>query len=125
MTNGQQTSENNNTDKIDRSEIIENLEKENILIFQLNAILEKFDEVDIATWTLFSELLYHDLVLFFVDPEHKAVWIWKGRGITTRMKFLAAQLAPTIRDRYGIDYTIISVDDGEEPLDFKKCCGLA
>jgi len=121
MTNEQQTSKNNNTDKIDRSE---NEKKENILIFQLNAILEKFDEVDITKSTLFSELLYHDLVLSFVDPEHKAVWIWKGRGATTRMKFLAAQLAPTIRDRYGIDYTIISVDDGEEPLDFKKCCGL-
>ena len=40
------------------------------------------------------------------------------------MKFLAAQLAPTIRDRYGIDYTIITIDDGEEPSEFKKCCGL-
>ena len=120
MTNGQQTSE-NNTDKIEKKEI---LEQENILVFQLNAILEKFDEVEIPKSTLLSELLYHDLVLSFVDPKHKAIWIWKGRSATTRMKFLAAQLAPTIRDRYGIDYTIISVDDGEEPLEFKKCCGL-
>jgi hypothetical protein len=121
MTNEQQTSEGK---KIEKSEIPDKEKKEFILVFQLNAILEKFDEVDTTPSTSLKELLYHDLVLSFVDPEHKAVWVWKGRGATTRMKFLAAQLAPTIRDRYGIDYTIISIDDGEEPSEFKKCCGL-
>ncbi|MFX0187066.1 MAG: hypothetical protein ACFE8A_04945 [Candidatus Hodarchaeota archaeon] len=121
MRNEQQTSEDN---KIEKSEIPDKEREEFTLVFQLNAILEKFDEVDINPSTSLKELLYHDLVLSFVDPEHKAVWVWKGRGATTRMKFLAAQLAPTIRDRYGIDYTIISIDDGEEPSEFKECCGL-
>ncbi|MFW9898454.1 MAG: hypothetical protein ACFFDO_04265 [Candidatus Thorarchaeota archaeon] len=121
MKNERQTSDDN---KIEKSEIPDKERKEFILVFQLNAILETFDEVDTTPSTSLKELLYHDLVLSFVDPEHKAVWIWKGRGATTRMKFLAAQLAPTIRDRYGIDYTIISIDDGEEPSEFKECCGL-
>lgn len=121
MKNEQKTSENN---KIEKNEIPAKERKEFILVFQLNAILEKFDEVDTTPSTSLRELLYHDLVLLFVDPEHKAVWIWKGRGATTRMKFLAAQLAPTIRDRHGIDYTIISIDDGEEPSEFWECCGL-
>ena len=116
MTNEQQSSEEDKAEKNEKSE--------NVLVFQLNAILEKFDEVDIPPSTSLCELLYHDLVLIIVDPEHKAVWIWKGRGATTRMKFLAAQLTPSIRDRYGIDYTIISVDDGDEPQEFKKTCSL-
>ncbi|MFX1277278.1 MAG: hypothetical protein ACFFAH_08710 [Promethearchaeota archaeon] len=116
MTNEQQFSKEDKAENIKKSE--------NVLVFQLNAILEKFDEVDITPSTSLCELLYHDLVLVIVDSEHKAVWIWKGRAATTRMKFLAAQLTPTIRDRYGIDYTIISVDDGDEPQEFKKTCGL-
>ncbi len=102
----------------------ENEKREIVLVFQLNEIIENFDEVDINKDVPLSGLLYHDLILSFVDPEHKAVWVWKGRGSTTRMKFLAVQLAPTVRDRYGIDYTIIAVDDGDEPPEFKKLCGL-
>ena len=97
---------------------------QNILVFQLDAIAEKFDKVDVREETPLCELLYHDLVLFFVDPENKTIWIWEGIGATTRMKFLAAQLAPNIRDLYGIDYTINSIDDGEEPSEFKNLCGL-
>jgi len=97
---------------------------QNILVFQLDAISEKFDMVDIREETPLSELLYHDLVLFFVDPENKTIWIWKGIGATTRMKFLAAQLAPNIRDIYAVDFNINSIDDGDEPSEFKDICGL-
>ena len=96
----------------------------NILVFQLDAIAEKFDKVDIKEETPLSELLYHDLVLLFVDPKNKIIWILKGREASTRMKFLAAQLAPNIRDTFAIDYTINSIDDGDEPPEFKKLCGL-
>jgi hypothetical protein len=94
------------------------------LVFQLDAIAEKFDKVDLREGVPLSELLYHDLVLLFVDPSNKIIWIWEGRGASTRMKFLAAQLAPHIRDTYAIDYTITSIDDGDEPPEFKILCGL-
>ena len=98
--------------------------QKNILVFQLDAVYEKFDKVDVREDTPLSELLYHDLVLFFVDPEQKTIWIWKGSGATTRMKFLAAQLAPNIRDMYAIDYNINSVDDGDESSEFKNFCDI-
>ena len=97
---------------------------QNILVFQLDAVAEKYDRVDLKEGIPLCELLYHDLVLFFVDPEHKIIWIWEGKGATTRMKFLAAQLAPNIRDMYAIDYSIHSVDDGDETSEFKNLCGM-
>ena len=96
----------------------------NILVFQLDAIAEKFDKVDTKQDVPLSQLLYHDLVLLFVYPKSKIIWIWEGKGATTRMKFLAAQIAPQIRDKYAIDYTINSIDDGDEPPEFKNLCGL-
>ncbi|MFX1260296.1 MAG: hypothetical protein ACFFAN_20800 [Promethearchaeota archaeon] len=102
----------------------ENLKEIKYLIFQLKPESEKFEKVDIPEGVLLHELLYHDLILFFVDSEHNRVWIWEGRNSTTKMKFLSVQLAPTIRDKYGIDYNICPIDDGDEPLEFKKFIGL-
>lgn len=52
------------------------------------------------------------------------MWIWHGRNTTTKMKFIAAKLAPTIRDRYGIGFKIAAIDEGNETLGFKILIGL-
>lgn len=70
------------------------------------------------------EILNPDYILIFIDTTQKRVWIWYGNNTTTRMKFIAVKLAPAIRDRYGFGFKIAAVDEGNEPLDFKRMIGL-
>ena len=64
------------------------------------------------------------LVYLIVDPEDKIVWIWNGAETNIRMKFIATQKAPLIRDEYGIDFKIIGIDENDEPSEFKDFLGL-
>ena len=90
---------------------------ERVLIFKLDVESEDFKEISYKGD--FHKFLNHYRILLFVDPEHSRIYIWEGSDVTTRMKFLSAQLAPKVRDQYGIDYSITTVDDGDETLDFK------
>jgi len=95
-----------------------------MVIFQFNDQLGEFEELEIEPDIELVELLDPDFVLLFVDPKHFRVWIWHGSNTTTRMKFIAAKIAPTIRDRYGIGFRITAVDEGNETLGFKVIMGL-
>ena len=99
-------------------------EKEKILVFQYNDQLGEFQELEIEQNFPLHELLDSEFILLFVDPKRYRVWIWHGAETTTRMKFIAAKLAPSIRDRYGIAFRIIAVDEGNEMLGFKVMLGL-
>ena len=92
---------------------------ERVLIFKLDVESEDFKEISYSGDLPLYKFLNHYRILLFVDPEHSRIYIWEGNEVTTRMKFLSAQLAPKIRDQYGIDYRITTVDDGDETLDFK------
>lgn len=70
------------------------------------------------------ELLDSDVILLFVDPKYNWIWVWQGRNTTTRMKFISARIASSIRDRYGVDFKLSSVDEGKEPVGFKIMAGL-
>ncbi|MFX1328774.1 MAG: hypothetical protein ACFE91_11655 [Promethearchaeota archaeon] len=99
-------------------------DKEKVIIFQYNDELSEFQELEIDKDIQLSELLDPDFVLLFVDPSRYRVWIWHGSNTTTRMKFIAAKLAPSIRDRYGIGFKITAVDEGNETSGFKVAAGL-
>ena len=101
------------------NEIASSQEKR-ILVFKLDVESENFEEMSNTGELQIQNLLNHYRILLFVDHEHSRIYIWEGSEVTTRMKFLSAQLAPNIRDQYGIDYSITTVDDGDETLDFKK-----
>ena len=103
---------------------IPEIEKEELIIFQYNDELNDFEELEIDPDLPLHELLIPDLILLFVDPEHYRVWVWHGNNTTTRMKFISAKLAPSIRDRYGIAFKITAVDDGNETTGFKILVGL-
>ncbi|MFX1570925.1 MAG: hypothetical protein ACFFCV_21510 [Promethearchaeota archaeon] len=94
-------------------------EKERIIVFQYNDQLNEFQELELEEDVEISELLDPDFVLLIVDPSRFRVWIWHGSNTTTRMRFIAARLAPSIRDRYGIGFKISAVDEGNETLGFK------
>lgn len=93
--------------------------RKSVLIFKLDVESEDFKEISYKGDIPLHEFLNPSRILLFVDPEHSRIYIWEGSNVTVRMKFLSAQLAPKIRDQYGIDYSITTVDDGDETLDFK------
>ncbi len=99
-------------------------EEEKLRIFQFNDQLAEYEELDVDEGVPLYELLDPDFILLFVDPEHYRVWIWHGANTTTRMKFIAAKIAPKIRDRYGIAYKITAVDEGQETKAFKITSGI-
>ncbi|MFX1363588.1 MAG: hypothetical protein ACFFCE_09740 [Promethearchaeota archaeon] len=100
------------------------LDKEKIIVFQYNDQLNDFQELELTDDIEIYELLDPDFILLFVDPTRYRVWIWHGSNTTTRMKFIAAKLAPSVRDRYGIGFKIAAVDEGNETLGFKILAGI-
>ncbi len=100
------------------------LDKEKIIVFQYNDQLNDFQELEFADDIEIHELLDPDFILLFIDPNRYRVWIWHGSNTTTRMKFIAAKLAPSIRDRYGFGFKIAAVDEGNETLGFKIATGV-
>lgn len=105
-------------------ETLPELEKEKIIVFQYNDELNEFQELELEDEVPIYELVDPDFILLFVDPTRYRVWIWHGSNTTTRMKFIAAKLAPSVRDRYGIGFKIAAVDEGNETLGFKIAAGL-
>ena len=99
-------------------------EKEKIIVFQYNDQLNEFQELELDEDIEIHELLDPDFILLFIDPSRYRVWIWHGSNTTTRMKFIAAKLAPSIRDRFGIGFKISAVDEGNETLGFKVAAKL-
>ena len=92
------------------------------ILFKYDDLSKEFKEFE-GKLPLY-ENLNSDSIDLFIDPNRKRVWIWHGSNTTTRMKFFAAKLAPTIREKYGIGYKITAVDEGKEPLGFKIMVGL-
>ena len=95
-----------------------------IITYQFNKDLEEFEEVEVKENIPLFELLDSDKILLFVDKNDKKVWIWAGKNTSTRTKFIAAQEAPKIRDKYDMTFTVSSVDDGDETAAFKIIVGL-
>jgi hypothetical protein len=99
-------------------------EEEKLIVFQYNDELNEYQELEIDDRVEITELLDPDFILLFVDPKKYRVWIWHGANTTTRMKFIAAKLAPGIRDRYGIGYKISAVDEANETVGFNVMAGV-
>ena len=108
----------------DVSEPIAIFKKEKEIIFQYNDELNEFQELEIPKNIQILELFDSDSIFFFVDSIRESVWIWHGRNATTRMKFIAAKSAQSIRDRYGIGFKIAAVEEGDESLGFKVALGI-
>jgi len=100
------------------------IEKEKIKVFQFNDQLSEFQELELEEDVQLYELLDSDFILLFIDHKRYRVWVWQGNNVTTRMKFISARLAPSIRDRHGIAFKITAVDEGNETDVFKVMAGL-
>ena len=95
------------------------MESVRILLFKLDVQEETYEELEINEDNSIKELFNSNDIIFIVDSENSRVWIWKGSNANTKMKFLSTQIASKIRDRYGITYSISSVDEGIEPAELK------
>ncbi|MFX1380137.1 MAG: hypothetical protein ACFFA4_13705 [Promethearchaeota archaeon] len=95
-----------------------------IVIYQFNEELEDFEEIQIKENHPLFELLDSNKIILFIDKHSRKVWIWEGKNTNPRMKFISARVAPNVRDKHDISYTITSVDDGEETAAFKILVGL-
>jgi len=96
-----------------------------ITVYQFNDEIGDFEELIIDPDLKLEDLLDDDFILLFVDPQHFRVWLWHGFNTTTRMKFIAAKMAPSIRDKHGIAFKIAAVDQDNETQGFLIMIGLA
>ncbi|MFX1532160.1 MAG: hypothetical protein ACFFBC_13675 [Promethearchaeota archaeon] len=95
---------------------------ENIRYYQYDDLRTEFREFKkVPSY----EDLNSDSINLFVDTHRKRVWIWHGSNTTTKMKFIATKLSPAIRNKYGSDFKITAVDEGNETLGFKIMLGKA
>jgi hypothetical protein len=100
-----------------------NILEEQFLLFEVDEKNEELREIKTIDETV-SKMFDHFSIFIIVDPLDKEIWIWVGENASIRKKFIATQKVPTIRDRYGIDFKIVTIDEGSEPLEFKEIVGL-
>ena len=89
------------------------------LLFEIDDENENFREIKEIDGPIHS-LLVSSSIFLIVDSASKQIWTWLGRKASIRKKFIATQKAPNIRDRYGVDFRIVTVDEGNEPTEFKE-----
>ena len=94
------------------------LEKQ-FLLFKIEEEKEDFMAIEIEDKPIHA-LLDSNYIYIIVDPIDKEIWIWHGSNATIRMKFIATQKAPKIRDKYGVDFKISAVEEGEESSGLKE-----
>ncbi|NVM17163.1 MAG: hypothetical protein HWN80_05560 [Candidatus Lokiarchaeota archaeon] len=100
-----------------------NVLEEQFLLFEIDEENEDFreiEDIDGDIHTIFDSFS----IFIIVDPIDKDIWIWMGENASIRKKFIATQNAPNIRDRYGVDFRIVTVDEGNEPTELKEIIGL-
>ena len=112
-------------DKMSKEENIATRQSLTKKVYQFNDKFGDFEVQMIDPDVQLKDLLDDDFILLFVDPLHFRVWLWHGYNTTTRMKFIAAKMAPAIRDKYGIAFKITAVDQDNEPQGFLSMIGLA
>lgn len=97
--------------------------EQSIVVYQFNDKIGDFEELIIDPDVHMPDLLDDDFILLFVDPKHYRVWLWHGWNTTTRMKFISAKMAQSIRDKHGIAYKITAVDQDNETNAFNIMIG--
>ena len=92
--------------------------------FQLNDEEADFEELELEANVKLHEILNPKSLYYFIEPANYRSYIWAGSQTSTRMKFIAAQKAPNIRDKISAAIKISSVDEGDESIPFKVMVGL-
>jgi hypothetical protein len=94
-----------------------------LILFKLDKKNEHFEEIENIQVEPAS-ILDSNSSYIIVDSLNKYVWIWHGSYANIRMKFITTQEGPNIRNTHGIDYDIKTIDQGNEPEEFKSVMNL-
>ncbi|TKJ21327.1 MAG: hypothetical protein CEE43_10370 [Promethearchaeota archaeon Loki_b32] len=69
------------------------------IVFQFNDKIGEYQELKSEVGIPLYEVLDSDLILLFIDPIQSRIWFWQGRNTTTEMKFIATEIAYSIREK--------------------------
>lgn len=97
--------------------------QKDFMVFEFDEGAEVFHETQVDDKEI-REFLNSNLIYIIVNRYNKAIWIWHGSNTNIRMKFIATQEAPKIRDKYGSDFKIMAIDEGDESSEFKEIIGI-
>ena len=91
-------------------------EVEKIELFQLSTEVSG----DLESYNDSSQLLKHDSVYVLLDNALKKIFLWIGRSAKVRTRFIATNAAQTLQRLKGLTYRVVTIDQGEESLEFVK-----
>lgn len=95
-----------------------------LIIYKFREEIHSFEEFFVDPDIKLSDLLDDDAIILFIDAKSHTVWNWIGDFVNTRMKFISAKMAPTLRDVHWINYKINTVYQGNEPVEFLNFLGI-
>ena len=101
------------------------MENENpVRVFQFNIESSMYDELEFDADVKLTDILDSQLILYFTEAAKYRSFIWVGSGVSTRMKFIAADSVTAIRNEIGAAIKINTVDEGDESHEFRVMMGL-
>ena len=106
---------------------------QDFMIFMLHDSGEK-DQIEITKEEFLKyngqEVLLSDQVVLIIDEELRRIYIWKGAYSSVRKKFIASRVASELQNELAniANYhrcKVVSVDQGDEPLEFLSSYGFS
>ncbi|MFW9852451.1 MAG: hypothetical protein ACFFDS_05890 [Candidatus Thorarchaeota archaeon] len=91
-------------------------EKEEKEIFQISAD----GSGELEPYSSSSKHLKNDSVYVLVDKTLKKIFLWIGLSADVRSRFIASTAAQRLRERKGLTYRVITIDQGGETKEFLK-----
>lgn len=61
-----------------------------------------------------------EVYIIISNHPERPIWLWKGTESSVRKKFIGAQISQDLRGKIGLDYSIVPINEGNEPADFLK-----
>jgi hypothetical protein len=96
-----------------------NTQKDMISIKLGQNLMYRLDEDgELKPTTFDRKELKSETVLLITDENARTIWIWKGKNIGVRAKFLSARAAVYLNNQKGRIFKTQSIDEGHEPEEF-------
>lgn len=61
-----------------------------------------------------------EVYIIISNHPERTIWLWKGTESSVRKKFIGAQIIQDLRGKIGLDYSVVPINEGNEPADFLK-----
>ncbi len=84
-----------------------------------DSLFQDFKEIKLSPGIKLSEVLDDDEIYPFKDPKYSRIWLWTGKKVTTRTKFIVSKMAESERNEHGWPYHLTFVGPDNEPPEFK------